>query len=288
MLGHRLLPRPFLRLATLLVITAFGLVLLPAVAHAGTDDVAAQRANVAVAEVTLDRLVERRDGFVQHYEAAVVELEETDELRDYAVRLLEEASAATFVPGGLDPLSTSEAEAAVARAEQVLADLDAHVARAEQAREDAYGRLDEAVLASTWAAGQPGRGELLWPVDGAVNSPYGYRTHPISGNRRLHAGLDVAAPTGTPILAAAEGTVVHAGPRGGYGLAVIIDHGDGLKTLYAHTSRMHVSKGWTVEAGRKIAEVGSTGFSTGPHLHFEVRIDGDPVDPLPYYVRPEP
>ncbi len=115
-----------------------------------------------------------------------------------------------------------------------------------------------------------------------VTSRFGFRTHPIFGTRRLHAGTDFRGATGTPVLAAAGGTVVYAGPRGGYGNAVIIDHGGALATLYAHQSRLSVATGDRVETGQAVGAVGSTGFSTGPHLHFEVRVNGTPVDPLNY------
>ncbi len=129
---------------------------------------------------------------------------------------------------------------------------------------------------------RPGSGMLLAPVAGAVTSLFGPRVHPIFGNVRNHDGVDFAGTTGTPISAVAAGTVVAAGPRGGYGNATIIDHGNGLATLYAHQSELFVVAGATVTAGQVIGAVGSTGFSTGPHLHLEVRLSGVPVDPLLY------
>lgn len=136
---------------------------------------------------------------------------------------------------------------------------------------------------SRWRAGAPGRGELLWPTNGTAGSPYGWRTHPISGQRKLHTGVDIGGPTGQPIYAAAEGLVISSGWRGGYGLAVVIDHGGGLATLYAHNSRLLVSEGQVVSAGQQISAMGTTGYSTGPHLHFEVRVDGQPRDPMEWY-----
>lgn len=134
------------------------------------------------------------------------------------------------------------------------------------------------------AGGAPGPGgvghALLWPVAGRISSGFGLRTHPISGVRRLHAGVDVAAPTGTPVVAAAAGTVTWAGPRGGYGLLVVIDHGGGLETRYAHASALEVQRGAHVERGQPVARVGATGTATGPHLHYEVRVGGVARDPL--------
>jgi murein DD-endopeptidase MepM/ murein hydrolase activator NlpD len=117
------------------------------------------------------------------------------------------------------------------------------------------------------------------PVAGRVTSGYGVRIDPLTGAPSTHPGLDVGAPTGTPIRSPARGVVLSAGPKGGYGNAVEIDHGDGLVTLYGHASELLVSKGQTVEPGQEIATVGATGRATGPHLHFEVRVAGRPVDP---------
>ncbi|HEV2767169.1 MAG TPA: peptidoglycan DD-metalloendopeptidase family protein [Acidimicrobiales bacterium] len=128
-----------------------------------------------------------------------------------------------------------------------------------------------------------GSSTLGWPLASpVVTSGFGYRIHPIFGTSRLHAGIDLRGSTGTPILAAGEGVVVSAGWRGGYGNTVIIDHGGSLATLYAHQSQIHVRAGATVRRGQAIGAVGSTGQSTGPHLHFEVRVNGTPVDPLNY------
>ncbi len=118
--------------------------------------------------------------------------------------------------------------------------------------------------------------------DALVGSRFGRRIDPFTGRRVLHEGLDFAAPVGAPILAAAAGVVVFARRHPGYGNQVDIDHGNGLVTRYAHASRLGVVEGEIVKQGQKIAEVGSTGRSTGPHLHFEVRVDGVAQDPLPY------
>jgi len=122
----------------------------------------------------------------------------------------------------------------------------------------------------------PSAAGLIWPVSGPVTSPFGYRWG------RLHAGIDIAAASGTPIHAAAAGTVVLAGWTGGYGNYTCIDHGGGLATCYAHQSSYAVSSGAQVSQGQVIGYVGNTGHSFGSHLHFEVRINGNPVDPLGY------
>lgn len=126
-------------------------------------------------------------------------------------------------------------------------------------------------------------GYFIWPADGPLTSYFGPRRHPVAGVVRQHNGVDIGAPYGAPVWAAAGGRVLKAGSMGGYGLVVIIDHGDGLSTLYAHLSRPLVSAGDSVQQGAVIGEVGSTGYSTGPHLHFEIRINGEPVDPLQWF-----
>jgi murein DD-endopeptidase MepM/ murein hydrolase activator NlpD len=122
----------------------------------------------------------------------------------------------------------------------------------------------------------PSASGLIWPVNGPVTSPFGYRWG------RLHAGIDIGVPDGTPIHAAAAGTVVLAGWVGGYGNYTCLDHGGGLATCYAHQSAFAVSTGAQVAQGQVIGYVGCTGHCFGPHLHFEVRINGTPVDPLGY------
>jgi murein DD-endopeptidase MepM/ murein hydrolase activator NlpD len=127
-----------------------------------------------------------------------------------------------------------------------------------------------------------GKGVLGVPVAGPITSGFGMRVHPILQTQRMHTGIDFGASTGTPIKAAADGVVVVAGPRGGYGNTVILDHGNALATLYAHQSRIVVAEGQTVAKGTTVGYVGSTGLATGPHLHFEVRVNGNPVDPMKY------
>ncbi len=123
---------------------------------------------------------------------------------------------------------------------------------------------------------------IIWPVLGRITSGFGSRTHPISGQRDFHSGIDIAVPVGTEIRAAAPGKVITSDWRGGYGKTVIIDHGNNVKTLYAHNSKLKVSTGSNVYFGDVIALAGSTGVSTGPHLHFELIINGEEVEPRNY------
>lgn len=165
-----------------------------------------------------------------------------------------------------------------ARIAALLREYQAALERQRQAQEQ-----EEQEAAEQAELSDPPGGPLLWPLPGAtVTSGYGYRIHPIYGTRRLHTGLDMGGAMGAEILAAGDGVVALAGVNGGYGNCVVIYHGGGMSTLYGHQSRIGVSLGDVVERGDVIGYVGSTGVSTGPHLHFEVRMNGNPVDPVPY------
>lgn len=164
-----------------------------------------------------------------------------------------------------------------------LAAVTADLAELER-REDALLAQSQALAAiiNGNSGSGDGTGSMIWPVNGTVTSGYGYRVHPILGRRILHTGIDIAASSGTAIWAADGGRVVYATWVDGYGNTVAIDHGGGIATLYAHQSSMAVSYGQSVKKGQVVGYVGSTGYSTGPHLHFEVRVNGTPVDPMGY------
>ena len=127
-------------------------------------------------------------------------------------------------------------------------------------------------------------GELAWPVPGytRITSKYSMRVHPITGQYKLHTGVDIGAPEGANFIAANDGIVTKAEYNTAYGNMVIVDHGGGISTLYAHGSEMLVEVGQSVKRGEPVLKIGSTGYSTGPHAHFEVRINGITTDPLPY------
>ncbi len=125
-------------------------------------------------------------------------------------------------------------------------------------------------------------GRFIWPAPGGVSSPYGMREHPIMGGYKMHNGIDISAPYGASVKAADGGTVIYAGSMGGYGNVVLINHGGGISTLYAHLSSISVSNGSSVSQGQVVGRVGSTGMSSAPHLHFEVRINGNPTNPMGY------
>lgn len=202
------------------------------------------------------------------------------------------------------------ADAARAAAADEKAQLDALAAQQQQARDAAANaeqhensalntamqQHDEAeaglqaesdrIAAQLQSAGEPsvaGNGTFIWPVQGPISSGFGYRTDPVTGAQAYHAGLDLSVPCGTPIKAAGSGSIVSAGfNSGGYGNMTLINHGNGMSTLYGHQSSIIVSAGQSVTQGQVIGYVGSTGKSTGCHLHFEVRVGGNPVDPRGY------
>lgn len=126
------------------------------------------------------------------------------------------------------------------------------------------------------------RNAFIWPLRGRVTSEFGWRNHPVRNERLFHNGIDIAVPTGTEVKAAASGRVVHSGWMNGFGYTVVIDHGNNIETLYGHNSRVLVSRGATVQQGQRIALSGNTGMSTGPHLHFGVLRNDEPLNPRNY------
>lgn len=132
------------------------------------------------------------------------------------------------------------------------------------------------------SSGGGGTGRFMWPCRGPITSYFGWRTHPVFGTTKYHSGMDIGVDYGTPIYAADSGTVIYSGWLGGYGYAVMIDHGSGLVTLYGHNQALNVAEGQYVSKGTCIAYAGSTGYSTGPHCHFEVRLHGEVTEPLNY------
>ena len=175
-------------------------------------------------------------------------------------------------------MEVTELEGLSASEESALQGLIVERQREEEARRASERR-------ASGLAGEPvpsgGGGAMGWPASGPITSPFGYRADPYgSGASDFHPGIDIGAPYGSTITAAADGTVIFAGWYGGYGNAVIIDHGGGVSSLYGHCSQLLVSEHQSVQRGQAIAAVGSTGHSTGPHVHFEVRVNGSPVDPL--------
>jgi murein DD-endopeptidase MepM/ murein hydrolase activator NlpD len=197
-------------------------------------------------------------------------------------------AAAADEKAKLDALATQQQRArdAAANAEQQEGvALDTARARAEEASSALQAESDRIAQIALAAGDGPalGDGTFIRPVPGPITSPFGYRTDPVTGASAFHAGLDFGAPCGTPIKAAGTGVILSAGFNGGgYGNMTLINHGNGLSTLYGHQSSIIVSEGQSVTQGQVIGYVGSTGKSTGCHLHFEVRVGGTPVEPSGY------
>ncbi len=198
---------------------------------------------------------------------------------------LEEARVEAEVQRQLVEESREKAEAELINQRALLQTVQTEIAHFEEeldALEAEQERLKE-LLAQAQSSSGLAPAELYPPVDGPVVSGFGPRLHPILGYSRMHTGIDLDGARGDQIVAAASGTVIYAGSLGGYGNTLIIDHGGGMATLYAHQSSMVASEGDKVLIADLIGYVGSTGLSTGPHLHFEVRVNGNPVDPAPFF-----
>jgi murein DD-endopeptidase MepM/ murein hydrolase activator NlpD len=241
-------------------------------------------------EQYLDRVGEKRRGIVKRVTVLRDELESQREKLEAqkaeADRLAAEARAVR------DQIAALQAEIEPARVqvaqEQFLEQQSINNIQGNKARYEselaAMSATSDSIGGQLRSRGGVGGGAPCEarPVPGPITSGYGPRYHPVLHYNRMHTGADMRASSGTPIRACRSGTVVIAGSQGGYGNAVVIDHGGGMGTLYAHQSRIAVSNGEQVTAGQIIGYVGSTGMSTGPHLHFEVRLSGNPVDPAPY------
>lgn len=223
----------------------------------------------------LERQEERQKAILEQRQMELEEIVATLEIRraDLEAKQAELEAAEAAVQAERD-----RQRALLGQVKEEIAHFEGEVAALEEEQE----RIRAEILARQQAGGQRPGGVLLWPTSGGVTSGFGYRIHPISGVRKLHTGLDIGGGYGQSIVAAASGKVILASWYGGYGNAVVIDHGGGLATLYAHQSRMAVGVGQTVSAGQVIGYVGSSGYSTGPHLHFEVRENGVPVNPMGY------
>lgn len=246
---------------------------------------------VSVGVAYLDVLTGHRAGAAERY-AKVVAAQEVEEAKAKAVgeAIVAEVEAleitATEIAATERELKVKQTElvAEYERQEELLALVKAEIAdfrgeiRALEREEDSIRSRIRSAAAPVGT--KPGK--LIRPVPGAISSPYGERVHPILGTSRMHNGADMNAAQGDPIRAAADGKVILAGVKGGFGNTIMIDHGGGMVTLYAHQSKLGASVGDKVKAGQTIGFVGSTGLSTGPHLHFEVRINGVAKNPAKY------
>lgn len=193
--------------------------------------------------------------------------------QDYTKQLQQQAVTMTRLQGNRGALS-----AAITQLDKDSDNLTSLILERVAANNAADSQaIRDEVLSSARASGK-----MVMPSLGRITSRFGNRFHPVLGYSRFHAGTDFGAAHGSPIVAAETGIVIMAGWYGGYGNAVIINHGGGLTTLYGHASRLDVTEGQAVKKGDAIAAIGTTGLSTGPHLHFEVRRNGEPIDPMSF------
>lgn len=171
----------------------------------------------------------------------------------------------------------------ITQLEDTEASIEGQISALEKEAQDLEAEIKKLTAAAN-SSSQYNGGEMVWPVPGnyRVSSGYGYRNSPIFGKQEFHTGIDIPASYGTPVVASADGTVIYSGVRGGYGNTVMIDHGSGIVSLYGHNSSLAVSVGQTVKKGQTIAGIGSTGWSTGNHLHFEIRKNGGHISPWTY------
>ena len=216
---------------------------------------------VAHISATLDR-VERFDAKLR---TAVTQLQDPE--RNLAIGPVGAAGADAPIPG-----PAPAAESSLAALPGKVTSLETEAARQEQSLRELQEYFDDqrSLLAST---------PSIWPSRGWVTSDFGTRMDPYTAERKMHEGLDIATPHGQPVYSPSDGTVVFAGTEGGYGKVLVIDHGYGVKTRYGHLSEIFVKSGDRVARGGKVAAVGNTGRSTGPHLHYEVRVNGIPENP---------
>lgn len=236
---------------------------------------------------TVKTITQYDQSILQGYKDAKKTVE--DKKGELEVKMEKVSEAADELNGKQDELRSkqNEKQTEVDRLSDLIAQYEANLAASKQAEEEANERIRQAAaeVSQVTSSYNFTSGALNYPFAShyIVTSPFGGRISPISGKWEGHSGVDLGAPYGTPILASSDGVVITAGfNTGGYGNYVVIDHGGGIYTLYAHASSLNVSSGEVVAAGQHIANVGSTGWSTGPHLHFEVRVNGSCVDPAGY------
>ena len=232
--------------------------------------IAHQRQEMSQVAVAVDRLA-RTTTTLRERAAQARRLAHMEESRDHAPETM--AIPASFVDGSLSIVSEDAAHAL-----EQLAWLDTQAATATDSLAVLTVLLKQ--RANDVSRGLPS----IWPVRGLVTSPFGTRESPYGEGREMHPGIDISAGYGRPVTAAGNGEVVFAGRDGGYGGLVVVDHGSNLHTLYGHLSKLYVREGEQVHRGQTIGAVGATGRATGAHLHYEVRMNGAPVDPRRYLV----
>ena len=220
--------------------------------------------------VKVDETIKENEELEKAVESIDEKLEEIDSLKtEMELAMVEMGAEVATEPEEASYTSRS----AIARSE----DYDVDITEILMEQEETFNELKESALETIdQAMSYPN----LYPAEGRFTSGFGYRRHPVSGTYSFHKGVDIANSTGTEIMAAGSGVVTFAGYNGGYGYIIVIDHGNGYQTVYAHNSKMLVSAGDVVEKGQVISKMGSTGTATGSHLHFEIHKDGVQIDPM--------
>lgn len=245
---------------------------------------------VLLASKDVEDFLSRKDmlQYIAEYDKDLIKFmkEQRDIIEDKKIEL-EAQRASVEVTKSKIEARKKDLEAATREKENLMSRLqkDIKAFEAEYDKLNEYAKqIESKIVKLQRNTGPYSGGKMDWPVPGhsRISSYYGYRIHPIFKTKKLHTGIDIPAPTGTAIKAAAAGTVIYADWLGGYGKCIMVDHGGGIVTLYAHNSSLTAKVGQTVSRGETIAKAGSTGNSTGPHLHFEVRKNGAYVDPLPW------
>ncbi len=255
------------------------------------NELALERAEAEAARAEATRREQRAATVAQRADDAAARVAALVARRGRALTAAEQARAGDAAEYAAAQRASRELAERIRRA--------AAAARAAEARARARARAQAAAAAAAKrprprppvAQGQPEQeGRWRWPASGPLTSRYGYRTHPIYGDVRFHAGIDIGAAYGSLTIAAEDGVVTYAGPSNGYGTLVLISHGTvggkDITSAYAHQSALLVREGEIVSRGQVVGRVGNEGNSTGPHLHFEVRRDGEPVDPLDWVTPP--
>ena len=247
--------------------------------------------DIAVGLVYLDRITADGTETVERFETLLVdEQEASEEIAGHEADLsadLVELHAAEERLAGLQNETQRASDALqdeYLNQRSLLAKYDAQIEEIEgeiASLEKEQASIKKLIAQQAKALGSA-PGSLARPVPGAISSGFGPRVHPIHGYSLMHNGVDMNGGSGQAIVSASSGTVIFAGAKGGYGNTIMVDHGGGMVTLYAHQSKFAVSAGQSVKRGQTIGYVGSTGVSTGPHLHFEVRVGGNPVNPAKY------
>lgn len=206
--------------------------------------------------------------------------QELEEKRDQ-VALLKTQSEAKRAQLGVQK---QEQEALLAKVREDKATIEKAIAELEADSQKLASRIREIQLSRSRDGLSAPSGKFAWPTPGytRVTSDYGMRTHPVTRVRSMHTGVDIAAPLGSPAVAGEVGEVIYAGWFGAYGWTVVLDHGGGISSMYPHLSKITVKEGQIVGRGEEVGKIGSSGVSTGPHIHFEIRKNGDPINPWTY------